>query len=163
MSEQKNKPKVDEKEVERLLSMVGDSILIQDRVEAIKADLEVRGLPIEGNSIKILTKHLAATQLLLILEKIHTSIFGSQIYLLKRLNESIPEGKSDDFIHAHIDYIKSIYDEHLSSWDYEQYLAFLFEKTLITKGEKHNLHITNLGVEYLTWMSREGRKENNPL
>lgn len=161
--EQGTEPKVDNEEVEKLLLVVGDNIVIQNIVEKINAELESKGLSTEGDSVKILTKHLAGTQLLLIFEQIHGVIFGSQIYLLKKLNESAGVGKPVDFVHAHIDHVKSLYAETLSSWGHEQYLSYLFSQQLITKGENEKIHITNLGVEYLTWIIRNGRREDNTL
>jgi len=163
VSDQKTKPKVDKEEVERLLAAVGDSIVIQDIVGRIKAELEAKGLPTDGDSVKILIRHLAGTQLLLIFEQIHRIIFGSQIYLLKKLNETIEKGKSVESVHEHVDHVKSIFTDNLSSWDYDQYLSYLFSHQLIIKGEDEKLYITNLGVEYLTWIIRNGRREDNPL
>ena len=163
VSEQEVEPKVDREEVEKLLAVIGDSVVIQDLVGRINAELESKGLSTDGDSEKILSKHLAGTQLLLAFEQIHSVIFGSQIYLLKKLNESAGEGKPIDFVHDHIDHVKSIFADNLSSWDYEQYLAYLFSHQLVVKGDNEKIHITNLGVEYLTWIIRNGRKENKPL
>lgn len=162
-SEQTAKPKVDKEEVEKLLAVVGDSIVIQDLVGRINADLEARGLSTNGDSEKILSKHLAGTQLLLAFEQIHSVIFGSQIFLLKKLNESAGVGKPIDYVRDHIDHVKNTFAENLSSWDYDQYLAYLFSNQLVGKDENENMHITNLGVEYLTWITRNGRTENKPL
>lgn len=163
-SDQKTDPKADKEEVEKLLAAVGDSIVIQEQVTKINADLESRGLSLEGDAVKVLVKHLAGTQLLLAFEQVHSLVFGSQIYLLKKLNESVGEGKALEFVWAHVDHVKSLYvTSSLAKWDYEQYLAFLYSQQLIVKGENQKIHITNLGVEYLTWIIRNGRREDNPL
>ena len=49
-----------------------------------------------------------------------------------------------------------------AGWSLDQYLGFLLGRSLITtKGNVY--HITNLGVEYLTWMTRNGKGEDKPL
>jgi hypothetical protein len=115
-----------------------------------------------GDSIKVLIKHLAATRVLLEFEQIHNLIFGSQIFLLKKLNEVAGQGKPVEFVATHFEHVKGLFPEQLSEWSLEQYLAFLIGRLLVTtKGNV--FHITNLGVEYLTWMVRNGKREDNPL
>ena len=48
------------------------------------------------------------------------------------------------------------YPEALEKWPNEQYLKFLYDSFLIIK-EGDNIHITDLGIEFLTWLAREGR------
>jgi hypothetical protein len=104
---------------------------------------------------------LAGTQLLLSFEQIHNLIFGSQIFLLKKLNEVAGQGRPWTFVTNHIDHVKTLYPE-LGDWSYDQYLGFMYGRLLIIRhGDQ--IHITNLGVEYLTWIARNGRRENNPL
>lgn len=154
--------KHDPEAVQQLLDVVGTSIVISDIEKNIKDDLIQRGLEANSDTAKILIRHLAGTRLLLSFEQIHSLIFGSQIFLLKKLNVVAGQGRSIEFVHAHIDHIKSLYSDQLSTWSYEQYLAFLYGKTLIIR-DGNTVHITNLGVEYLTWIARNGRKENSPL
>ena len=111
---------------------------------------------------KVLIKHLAGTRLLLEFEQVHNLIFGSQIALLKKLNEVAGQGKSSDFITAHFEYIRGLYPTSFDGCSLDQYLGFLLGRSLITtKGNVY--HITNLGVEYLTWMTRNGKGEDKPL
>jgi len=81
-----------------------------------------------------LVKHLAGTQLLLSLEKIHNSIFGSQIFLLRKLNEVVGTGRNEEYVLNHIDNVKNIFTENLSDWDANQYLAFLLTHLLLLKN-----------------------------
>jgi len=99
---------------------------------------------------------------LLEFEQIHNLIFGGQIFLLKKLNEVTGQGKPIEFVANHFEHVKGLFPEQLGDWSIEQYLAFLVERLLITT--KGNIsHITNLGVEYLTWVIRNGKREDNPL
>jgi len=148
--------------VQELLLVIGDSIVLRDVEGRIKADLKGRGLETDGDTIKVLIKHLGAAKILLEFEQIYSLIFGSQIFLLKKLNEVAGQGKPREFVAAHFEQIKSLFPEILGNWSSEQYLAFLLSRLLITM-EGNTFHITNLGVEYLTWMIRNGRREDKPL
>ena len=84
-------------------------------------------------------RHLAGSQLLLTFEKINIAIFGSQIRLLRLLNSS----------------------DGISEEDVSQYY-FLYSSMLIIKQD-NNIYITNLGVEYLVWITKNRIKEDKPL
>ncbi|MBI5696735.1 MAG: hypothetical protein HZC51_13565 [Nitrospirae bacterium] len=148
--------------VEKLLLAIGDSIVLQEVEKNIVAGLHADGLATDGDTVKVLIKHCAATQILLEFEEIHNLIFGSQIYLLKNLNEVIGQGMSTEFIETHFEHVKSIFSEKIGNWTLEQYLSFLFDRRLIVTQD-NRFHITNLGHEYLTWIVRNGRREDNPL
>jgi hypothetical protein len=154
--------KFDPEAVQQLLDVIGNSIVIADIEGRVRTELKERGLSAEGDTVKVLIRHLAGTQLLLSFEQIHNLIFGSQIFLLKKLNEVAGQGRSVSFVCGHIDHVKTLYPDALGEWSYDQYLEFMFGRLLIIRHEDQ-IHITNLGVEYLTWLARNGRSENNPL
>lgn len=154
--------KADLEAVQQLLDVIGNSIVISDLESQIRGNLNAKGLNSESDAAKVLTRHLAGTQLLLSFEQIHNLIFGSQIFLLKKLNEVAGQGRPMTSVVAHIDLVKTTYQTELGQWSYDQYLEFLFSRSLIVR-QGDQLHITNLGVEYLTWIARNGRSENNPL
>lgn len=148
--------------VQELLLAIGNSIVLQDIESRIRQHLESLNMETGGDTAKVLIKHLAATKLLLEFEQIHNLIFGSQIFLLKKLNEVAGQGKSDDIVTAHFENVKALFPDAFSDWTLEQYLSFLHARLLILHTDDV-YHITNLGVEYLTWMVRNGRREDNPL
>lgn len=145
--------------VQELLLAVGDSIMIRDREGMIKTELTSKGLETQSDTVVVLIKHLAAAQLLLQFEQIHSVIFGSQIFLLKKLNEVAGQGKPQEFIASHFENIKNLYPASFEKWSLEQYLLFLFSRSLLTVKD-YNYHITFLGVEYLTWIARYGKSED---
>ena len=154
---------MDKKEaVQELLDDIGTSIVLKDLEDRIKSDLLERDLEIKGDTITVLIKHLAATRILLSFEQIHNLIFGSQIFLLKKLNEVAGQGKPKEFIDSHYQHVHELFSEQLGSWTLEQYLSFLLGRSLITITD-NTYHITNFGVEYLTWIVRNGRREDKPL
>ncbi len=148
--------------IQQLLLAIGETIVLKDIEGRIKSDLKERGLETEGDTIKVLIKHLAAARILLEFEQIHNLIFDSQIFLLKKLNEVAGQGKPLEFVATHFEHVKSLFPKQLGDWSLEQYLAFLISRSLITI-QGNLFHITNLGVEYLTWMIRNGRGEDKPL
>ena len=150
--------------VQELLDRIGNSIVISDIETSIKEELASKKLEIDGDTSKVLLRHLAGTQLLLQFEKIHSVIFGSQLYLLKSLNKSIPDGGIPEFeVFAHFEKVKQKYSDSYANWDSEQYLGFLYAHVLIIKAESDIIKITNMGVEYLTWITRNGLSEDRPL
>ncbi|MDP2169405.1 MAG: hypothetical protein Q8J96_03185 [Rhodocyclaceae bacterium] len=154
--------KFDPEAVQQLLDVIGNSIVITDIEGRVRTELKEKGLSAEGDTIKVLIRHLAGTKLLLSFEQIHNLIFGSQIFLLKKLNEVAGQGRPFSFVCSHIDHVKTLYPDELGEWSFDQYLEFMFSRLLIVRhGDQ--IHITNLGVEYLTWLARNGRSENNPL
>ncbi|MEQ1638756.1 MAG: hypothetical protein ABL903_19015 [Methylococcales bacterium] len=148
--------------VQELLLAIGDSIVLRDFEGRIKSDLIVRELEIEGDTVKILIKHLAAANVLLEFEQVHNLILGSQIYLLKKLNEIVGQRQNREKVFAHFEHVREMFKSDLGAWSFEQYMAFLIGRSLLTI-DNETYHITNFDVEYLTWMARNGRSENRPL
>ena len=159
---QREKTETSAEAVQQLLDAVGNSIVINEQEESIKNELREKGLSTEGDSVKVLVKHLAGTQILLAFERVHSSIFGSQITLLKKLNEVAGQGRTAEHVCSYIENIKKLYPVQLSNWTQDQYLSLLYSQILIT-CQDNQFHTTNFGVEHLTWIARNGRKEDNPL
>lgn len=153
---------VDENVVQELLDSIGNSIVITEMENLIKSELDERQLTYDSPTDTVLIRHLAGTQLALQFEYTHTQIFGSQIALLKDLNTNIPLGNSTENVNEYIHKVFQQFSDSFKDWDYEKYLEFLYSSQLITIKD-HNIHITNKGVDYLSWIIRNGRKENNPL
>lgn len=161
-SPEAQREKSDPEAVQQLLDVIGNSIVIADIESRISSELTKKGFNTDGDTAKVLIRHLAGTQLLLSFEQIHNLIFGSQIFLLKKLNEVAGQGRPEAFVIDHIDHVRSLYPSALGEWSYDQYLEFLYSRLLIVRHEDQ-IHITNNGVEYLTWVARNGRSENNSL
>jgi hypothetical protein len=148
--------------VQELLNAVDKSIVLDAQEKLIEKDLEAKNLSIEGDTVRILIRHLAGTQILLGFERLHTTIFGSQISLLKKLNELAGQGRPREFAQTHFKNLQQRYPEPFDRWSYDQYMGYLFSLSLVVAAGDQ-IHITNLGVEYLTWIVRNGRTEDLPL
>lgn len=149
------------KAVEDLMRL-GDSALLQEIEKSILSDLQIRGLDCATDSVKILSRHLAATRIALEFEQVHSVIFGSQIYLLKKLNEYPGVGLNSDFVKKHFIDVQLLFPVDLGNWTLENYLNFLFNRFLIRK-DFDSYRITVRGAEFLMWMVRMGRSESRPL
>ena len=154
--EEKRKQAVEE------LMKFGDSNVTNELENFIRQDLVNRGLATDSDTVKVLIRHLAATQLALDFEQIYNIIFGSQIFLLRQLNEAAGVGLDHDAIKSHFEHVQGLFSEQLNSWTLEQYLSFLFGRTLITIKD-NNYHLTIKGVDFLIWITKTARSENQPL
>jgi hypothetical protein len=147
---------------EAILNYAGNSPLISANVEKIKKDLAEKKQTPE-NEREILFKYLAVSQLELAFENIYGWIYGTQITLLKELNSRGYGFKSEkNFI---IEYVENIIKANPAAFKEitpEQYLEFLKARSLI-KEEDSNVMITEVGIEFLSWMVKNGRSENKPF
>lgn len=147
---------------QELLLAIGNTVVLQDIEGRIRNELTTRQLSVEGETTKVLIKYLAAAKVGLEFEQIQNLIFGSQIYLLKKLNQVTGQGQSLALIESHFEHVQKMFNDSFADWTLEKYLHFLFERQLIVLQDGR-YHITNLGKEYLVWMARTGRAENNAL
>jgi hypothetical protein len=154
--------KTDLEAVKQLLDVIGDSVVIQGIENGIKQDLTQRNLEVESDSSRVLIRHLAGTQLLLAFVETHNLIFGSQITLLKRLNEVVGQGMTDDLINKFIANVRELYSTSFDNWSNDQYLEFLYLRNLIARKD-NCVHISYIGKEYLIWLVRNGQSENKPF
>ena len=149
------------KAVEDLMRMP-DSALLNELEDIIVRDLANRHLDTKSDTTKVLVRHLAATQIALEFEQVHSVIFGSQLYLLKKLNEAASAGLEPAVIDKHFDHVLKLFSDQLGSWSKDDYLRFLFNRGLI-RTDEGRYRITVRGNDFLMWLIRMGRSENRPL
>ncbi len=97
-----------EEEIQKLMDVESSPVLLQQET-LIKSDLEGRGLQVTGETSTLLIRQLAAAQLLLAAEQVYNVIFGSQIFLLKMLNQAGNNGHTVDTVKAHFDRIQQFF------------------------------------------------------
>lgn len=136
-----------------------DSIALVEHERLIKADLQKRGLDHTGETIDVLVRYLAGSQLAVAFEEVYRIIFGSQIYILKRANES--RVLSRTAVEAHFRHTQTLFPE-FADWEVDRYMSFLLTRGLL-QGSGDDYAITALGTEFLAWMVRIGAGENKPL
>ena len=155
-TEAKRKENVEE------LMRLEDSPLLHETEQLIYQDLKKRDMDTNVDTVKVLIRHLAATQLALDFEQIYNLIFGGQIFLLKKLNEVTALGIEEVWIGGHFSNIQKMFPDNFNTWTLDQYLSFLINRRLIIKRNDSYL-ITTRGVEFLVWMTKTGRSERRPF
>ena len=136
-----------------------DSNVLLAQEHIIKNDLKDKGLNHVGATVDVLVRHLAQTQILYHLAESYRTIFGSQIFLLKKINQQASISSKEAEIHFL--HIQKRFPE-LADWNLDKYMTYLVDRRLV--GFDQGLYsITPLGVEFLGWMVRVGAAENPPL
>jgi hypothetical protein len=95
-------------------------------------------------------------------EQVHSVIFGSQLYLLKKLNEAASAGLESAVVDKHFDHVQKTFSDQLGTWSKDDYLHFLFTRVLI-RTDEGRYRITVRANGFLMWLIRMGRSENRPL
>lgn len=155
------KPEESEKNIKDLMSYGQEFSIISEQEDIIIRDLKGRDLEHESKTAKVLIHQLAAVQVLNWFERTYNTLFGSQIALLKLLNESI-SGVTNSFVSNYFEDVKNRYPKVLDVWKTENYLQYLITSRLIEKNEE-NITITKRGKEFLIWLSKSGASENKIL
>jgi len=132
-----------------------DSVLLLNQEQGILDDAEFKKVP-ENKRVEVLARHLAATQLALLFERVDKLIYGSQISILEFLNQH-PEGMP-------LEQLKSFYDvavkqnPNLSKYAYQSYIAFLKNFNLVTESGDRLL-ISLFGNSYLVFITARGYRK----
>lgn len=147
----KQSKKEDEQNIKDLMDYGKEFSIISEQERRIEEDLNNRGLEITGNTAKVLIHHLAAVQVLVAFERMYYTLFGSQIRLLKILNNT---NMPLDSVKEYFEEVKSRLPNELSIWTVDTYLQYLLTSDLIKKDTE--IRITKIGKEFLIWLSKTG-------
>ena len=134
-----------------------DSVVLLEKENLIKADLQQKGLS-NNEAVDVLARHLAATQLALHFEYIYSTIWGSQLRLLRYLNSQAPVGDTAENLKAFYDAAAITYPQVYEDYSFENYLGFLLSRILIKKVDG-NYGITNFGRDFLIYLIQTGKSE----
>ena len=147
--------------IERLMSISAFSLInvVEDK---IKKDLIENHVESQDDKIRVLTRHLAIAHIAVEFEAIYGAIFGSQISLLKKLNELGEGGCEDGFLVEYFNIVKGRFLREFDGWGKERYLAFLFSVNLI-ELTVDRIAITKKGQDFLSWLVLDRRSENRAL
>ncbi|MDH5561872.1 MAG: hypothetical protein OEY59_13565 [Deltaproteobacteria bacterium] len=138
------------------------SPLLGEVESAIFEDLKSRGLEDNNDTTKVLVRNLAVTKINLDHEISYNTIFGSQIIILKKLNESMTTGLSEAELQKAYAVVVERYKELLSEWTLEQYLNFLKTRALISHNNGF-YNISTKGQDFLVWLAKYGKSEDRPF
>ncbi len=144
---------------EELLESVIVTPVLSKMEQTIRQEIKDKRLEESDRCQDVLIRHLASSQLSTFYESVYGEIWGGQIKILQRLNSSRPEG-------AHIDQIKPLYEEITQQYPniiniitFSKYWNFLESNQLVITKE-NMVVITDLGVEFLTYLIRSGKNLN---
>lgn len=151
----------DQKSSAEELMRAFDSITLREQEKSIKKDLENKGLSSQQETIDILVRHLAATQMALRFEFINKIIWGSQVAILVNLN-SKPLGETFEMLRPFYQEASKIYPEAFTNYTFDQYLNYLVSANLvILKDGKY--FITTLGRDFLGYLVATGQTGIRPF
>lgn len=108
----------------------------------------------------LLVRLLAQSRLETLFEQTYRLIFGSQISALKLLNQGIRASDAD--ARAHFEHQKELNPEVYEHYGYEQWLGFLLGRDLIMQS-KDTFEITDIGRDFLLYLTAKGLSENKPF
>lgn len=160
-SEEKNAVQVSARDISDLFGS-NDSRFLIEVENYIKEDLSKNSFNSDQEQIDYLIRHLALSQIYQAFEQCYASIFGSQIFLLKKLNEALGNGRDNNFVKAHFLHVQELFKPSFNEWSYDSYMRYLFENQLITQKD-NILHISVKGIGFLVWLTKAGRDENKLL
>ena len=144
---------------DELLAAMPLSPVLQGREDVVRAGLQAKGLNETSPTVDVLVRYFAATLIMLDFEQVHYLIFGSQIQLLKRLNEARGAGQTQEFIEKYFGEVKEEYPDIFRDATAAMYMNYLIITELVM-DEGGRCHLTTKGLEYLRWIVNTGRQEN---
>jgi len=149
------------KEAQELVEALRPPVL-KEREEQIRRGLKEKGLDVEGQTVNVLIRYLATTELIAIFEALYRIIFGSQISLLKAANENRAGGLPHSFVQDHFVHVRDKFSPAFDQWEVETYMRFLLSSRLVLR-DAEVYRITDFGVEFLGWMVIIGTAEGKGL
>ncbi|HBM90308.1 MAG TPA: hypothetical protein DD400_00275 [Rhodospirillaceae bacterium] len=134
-----------------------DNPLLKDVEDRISEDLSARNIVDPSDKTEVLVRALASTQLALLTERIYTSIWGSQVRVLRFLNGQ-ENGVDISALRPFYEVAKSDYPDWYKEQSFERWLGFLTSYNLITV-EKTRYVITVAGRQFLRYIAEAGKPE----
>lgn len=134
-----------------------DNPLLKEVEARINGDLDVRKIVDPSEKTEVLIRALASTQLVLLAERIYTSIWGSQVRALRFLNAQT-DGVDVSSLRVFYEMAKESYPDWYETQSFEKWLGFLTAFNLITV-DGVNYVITNAGRQFLRYMADAGKPE----
>lgn len=143
----------------RQLSATVDPYVLDQRVNTICAEFDSRGIG-PGDREDHLIPLLAAALIRESWERTYLWIFGTQIRLLQKLNES-PQGLTEEEVRDIYKTGASQYPEIYRAFPFENWIAFMEATTLTTKEIGRYL-ITPYGRGFLKYLVAQGLSFDRP-
>ena len=132
------------------LTYGGEEEVLLLQMRAIQENLEYLRFPLGSEeTARVLIRHLAASQLLYKAEVLYRLIFGSQIALMRELNESGAQAES--FVRVFYDRAKAESPMFYSDYTFENWINFLLTQQAVA-FESNRYGISKFGHQFLGWL-----------
>ncbi len=123
----------------------------------VESALEKLDLGTETAEKEHLIRELAFAHMVINFEAIHGAIFYSQIYLLRQLRGN-ENGFDANTVENVFNTFKEAKPEQSNNFTFDRYVKFLLDSQLI-EIQENNYFITEMGLEYLKWITIDGKME----
>lgn len=118
--------------------------------DAVERETDINKLKSDSERIERLKNYSTIIYIKRHFDTIYTSIFGSQIRILQRLNTLNPENK--DSIEVYYENAKRSNPNFYENYSYNDYLHFLINFNLIIVEKDETIQITILGADFLKYL-----------
>jgi len=154
---QQQSPDARRAQIEELMNAF-DSPSMKNQEAEIQRDLDHRGLHNDPETVRVLVRHLAATQIQAFFERTNSTIWGSQLAVLEVLNsQTTPIAAT--LIRPVYEKKKNEYPLAYANYTFENWLGYLEASRLVENIQGSGYQITQLGREFLTYLTATGRTQ----
>jgi len=145
--------------VDKALGLYSDATieLFKNSVEDDSALGEIKE---DGKRINHLIRYAMAIRIISFFDHVYYSIFGSQIIILQQINFRGVESKSS--LKYFYDAAVAQFPKTYENYSYDNYLRFLTSIELIVIAEDERIRITYLGVDFLKYLTDNGKTFYKP-
>ena len=140
--------------VDKILGLFSNQT-IERAVTVVNNESKVNEAQETEQKIEILHKYSQALYLILSFERIYNVIFGSQLFILDRVNTGSDETK--DSLKTFYDSAVSRFPEFYATYQYDDYFNFLISNELLVKKEDETYNITWIGRDFLKFLVENGK------
>lgn len=134
-----------------------DNPLIKESEARIVSDLKIRNIITPEDKEKVLVRALAATQLVLLAERIYAGIWGSQVAALRYLRGCY-DGADISSLQSFYDLAKSNFPDWYKEQTFEKWIGFLTSFSLICVNDSL-VKISVVGLEFLKYLDNARKPE----
>jgi hypothetical protein len=153
--------KVSSKNKSDMMEIGKEFEIVAAQEKLIRADLTFREIEHKGETADILIHSIAIAQTNTWFERAYSTIFGSQISLMRRIT-GFPEGIPHKSLEEHFEDVQNKQPESFNNWTLDQYLRYLFNMKFVEqKGD--NFLVTKRGIDFLGILSMTNYSESKVL
>lgn len=143
--------------VEKTLGLFSPETL-DKAIEMIDNESKVNEIKDVNDKAEVLHKYSQALYLIITFERTYNLLFGSQLYIIQRVNTTTSETKTS--LKRFYDDVHKLYPEFYETYSYDDYFAYLIKSNLIILLDNDSCQITFLGKDLLKYLVETGQPLN---